>query len=143
MNRVIWFLPAAFLVIVVMLYPAVHTFVLTFYQMNLANSLQAEFSGLDNMVRLGLDSRFHGTLWTTTVFTVLSVSIEFMAGLLLALAVDTWIRGRGAVRTILLIPWTLPTAVIAVLWGWIFNDQYGILNSVLMRSSVPSLRHLR
>jgi multiple sugar transport system permease protein len=54
------------------------------------------------------------------------------------LAADTWIRGRGAVRTILLIPWTLPTAVIAVLWGWIFNDQYGILNSLLMRSGIIS-----
>jgi multiple sugar transport system permease protein len=138
MNRVIWFLPATFLVIVVMLYPAVRTFVLTFYRMNLANSLQAEFAGFDNIFRLALDSRFHETLWTTTLFTTLSVSIEFAAGLLLALAVDTWIRGRGTVRTILLIPWTLPTAVIAVLWGWIFNDQYGILNSLLMRSGLIS-----
>src|SRR5262249_19637767 len=38
--------------------------------------------------------------------------------------------------TILLIPWALPTAVIAVLWAWIFNDQYGILNSVLTRTGV-------
>jgi multiple sugar transport system permease protein len=64
--------------------------------------------------------------------------IEFAAGLILALSVDTFLRARSLVRTILLIPWTLPTAVIAVLWAWIFNDQYGILNNLLLRSGIIS-----
>jgi multiple sugar transport system permease protein len=72
----------------------------------------------------------------TSLFTVTTVGIEFAAGLALALCVDTWTRGRNAIRTILLTPWTLPTAVIAVLWAWIFNDQYGILNALLLRTGI-------
>src|SRR5262249_55486444 len=65
--------------------------------------------------------------------TVASVAAEFLLGLLLALCVDALRVGRNAVRTIFLVPWTLPTAVIAVLWAWIFNDDYGVLNALLLR----------
>jgi trehalose/maltose transport system permease protein len=137
-KKVLWFFPAAALIGTVMLYPALRTFILSFYRMDLGTSFQAEFAGLSNFARLAVDSRFRGGLWTTIVFTTTTVSIEFLAGLGLALCADTWVRGRSAVRTILLIPWTLPTAVIAVLWAWIFNDQYGILNSVLTRAGIVS-----
>jgi len=137
-KRVLWFLPALLLIATVMLYPALRTFILSFYRMDLGTSFQAEFVGLSNFARLAVDSRFRGSLWTTIVFTTTTVSIEFLAGLGLALCADTWVQGRSAVRTILLIPWTLPTAVIAVLWAWIFNDQYGILNSVLTRAGIVS-----
>jgi len=135
-RRLFWFAPAAILIATILLYPAVRTVVLSFYRMDLGTSFQAEFAGLSNFARLALDSRFRASLWMTVSFTVATVSIEFVIGLVLALCADTWVRGRSAVRTILLIPWALPTAVIAVLWSWIFNDQYGILNSVLVRSGV-------
>ena len=135
-GRLIWFVPSASLIGAIMLYPALRTFAVSLYRINASNSFHAEFAGGANFVRLALDSRFRETLWTTALFTVATVSMEFAAGLVLALSADTWIRGRGAVRTILLIPWTLPTAVIAVLWAWIFNDQYGILNSLLMRAGI-------
>src|SRR6267378_6165912 len=135
-KRAAWFIPSAFLIAVVLLYPALRTFVLSFYRMDIGTSFHSQFVGFRNFGRLAVDSRFHLSLWTTIVFTTTTVSIEFAVGLVLALAVDTWVRGKGAVRTILLIPWTLPTAVIAVLWGWIFNDQYGILNNLLIRSGM-------
>jgi trehalose/maltose transport system permease protein len=137
-KRVLWFLPALLLIATVMLYPALRTFILSFYRLDLGTSFQAEFAGLSNFARLAVDSRFRSSLWTTIVFTTTTVSIEFLAGLGLALCADTWVRGRSVVRTILLVPWTLPTAVIAVLWAWIFNDQYGILNSVLTRAGIVS-----
>jgi len=137
-KRILWFLPAAVLIGAVLVYPAFRTFMLSFYRMDLATSFQPEFAGLDNFIRLAHDSRFLGSLWMTLFFTTATVSIEFFAGLCLALCADTWARGRGAVRTILLVPWTLPTAVIAVLWAWIFNDQYGILNSLLTRAGILS-----
>ena len=141
-KKILWFLPAAFLIGTVLLYPAVRTFALSFLRMDLGNSFHAEFVGFGNFVRLVHDSRFRSTLWMTILFTTATVSIEFVAGLLLALSVDQWIRGRTAVRTILLIPWTLPTAVIAVLWGWIFNDQYGIFNHLLARVGIPPIAWL-
>jgi multiple sugar transport system permease protein len=137
-KRIGWFIPAALLVGIVMVYPALRTILLSLYEVSLGNSFNPDFIGFDNYKRLFLDSRFFDTLWTTAVFTALSVALEFGLGLGLALAVDSWVRGRDVVRTLLLIPWTLPTAVIAVLWAWIFNDQYGILNSLLFRAGVIS-----
>jgi multiple sugar transport system permease protein len=135
-KRVAWFIPSAFLIGAVLLYPALRTFALSFYRMDVGTSFRSQFVGLRNFARLAVDSRFRSSLWTTILFTTTTVSIEFALGLVLALAADAWVRGKGAVRTILLIPWTLPTAVIAVLWGWIFNDQYGILNNLLMRAGI-------
>ena len=135
-KKIFWFIPSTFLIGTVLLYPALRTFVLSFYRMDFATSFHTQFAGLANFARLAVDSRFHSSLWTTVLFTATTVSIEFAAGLALAMSVDTWTRARGVVRTILLIPWTLPTAVIAVLWAWIFNDQYGILNSLLLRSGI-------
>jgi multiple sugar transport system permease protein len=137
-KRLFWFVPAAVLIGTVLIYPALRTLLLSFYRVDLGTSFQAEFTGLSNYTRLILDSRFRGSLWTTIFFTFATVSIEFIVGLALALCADTWVRGRSAVRTILLVPWTLPTAVIAVLWAWIFNDQYGILNSLLTRAGLLS-----
>ncbi|PYS39605.1 MAG: sugar ABC transporter permease [Acidobacteria bacterium] len=136
LRKTLWFIPSACLIGAVLIYPALRTFALSFYRTDLGTSFHAQFAGLGNFARLALDSRFASTLATTVLFTATTVSIEFAAGLVLALSADTWVRGRSAVRTILLIPWTLPTAVIAVLWAWIFNDQYGILNSLLMRTGI-------
>ena len=135
-KKVLWLIPSALIIGTVLLYPALRTFALSFYRMDFGTSFHPQFSGLHNFARLTVDSRFRSSLWVTVLFTATTVSIEFAAGLVLALSVDKWTKGRGAVRTIMLIPWTLPTAVIAVLWSWIFNDQYGILDSLLVRSGI-------
>ena len=135
-KKVLWLIPSALIIGAVLLYPALRTFALSFYRMDFGTSFHPQFSGLHNFARLTVDSRFRSSLWVTVLFTATTVSIEFAAGLVLALSVDKWTKGRGAVRTIMLIPWTLPTAVIAVLWSWIFNDQYGILDSLLVRSGI-------
>ena len=133
-NSFLWYLPTLLLLGTVMVYPLLRTFTLSFYRMDATNSFHTDFVGAANLLRLAVDSRFRETLLTTVRFTATSVSIEFVLGLAVALCADTWIRGRSAIRTVLLIPWMLPTAVIAVLWTWIFNDQYGIVNSLLLRT---------
>ncbi|PYS54749.1 MAG: sugar ABC transporter permease [Acidobacteria bacterium] len=132
-SAALWFLPALVLLSIVVLYPVIRTLALSFFHDSLATGFRAEFAGLANFRRLVFDSRFHSSLLTTTFFTVVSVAVEFLFGLLLALSVDALHGWRSLVRTIFLVPWTLPTAIIAVLWSWIFNDQYGVLNAVLMR----------
>ena len=66
-------------------------------------------------------------------FTVLSVLIEVILGIGIALILNRTFRGRSVVRAIALLPWALPTALIALGWTWIFNDQYGIANDILLR----------
>jgi multiple sugar transport system permease protein len=128
-----WFVPASILLLAVFCYPLLRTLALSFVHESLATGFRANFAGLDNFKRILVDSRLLGAFRTTALFTLVSVAVEFLIGLLLALSMESVMRWRGLVRVTLLVPWTLPTAVIAVLWTWIFNDQLGGLNAVLMR----------
>jgi multiple sugar transport system permease protein len=137
-RNVLFFLPAAILIGLVVVYPILRTTLLSLFHLKLATQFRAEFAGFENFVRLLFDSRFHDSLKVTGLFTTVSVALEFGIGLLLALAANVLIHGKGLVRTILLVPWTLPTAIIAVLWTWIFNDQYGVLNALLMKTGITT-----
>jgi multiple sugar transport system permease protein len=131
-----WFAPVAALLLIFVIYPVIRTIGLSFFHKSLATGFASEFAGLANFARAVTDSRFIASLWITFIFTAISVALEFGFGLLLALASESVQKAQGAVRVILLIPWTLPTAVIAVLWAWMLNDQYGGVNAVLLRSGV-------
>jgi multiple sugar transport system permease protein len=134
--EVLFYLPAAALLVLVVVYPIARTTFLSFTRTNMETGFQPEFVGAQNYLRLISDSRFHNALLVTTSFTVISVTLEFALGLLLALGADSFVRGRGLIRAIFLAPWTLPTAVVAVLWAWIFNDQYGVLNALLIKGHI-------
>ncbi len=135
-DSLLWFVPAGALVAAIVAFPLVRTIFLSFVHENFSTGFRAEFAGFNNFVRLLFDSRFRDCLWTTSLFTTLSVGAEFAIGLLLALAANSLRTFRSYSRVILLTPWTLPTAVIAVLWALIFNDQFGVLNAVLLRTGV-------
>jgi multiple sugar transport system permease protein len=134
----LWFFPAVVLVLLVYLYPILRTLLLSFAQFNLETGFEARFAGLDNFLRLLSDSRFAAAVKVTVLFTAASVALEFLLGLLSALAVEAIGKSRRIVRTLILIPWTLPTAIIAALWIWIFNDQYGLINALLLKIGVIS-----
>lgn len=74
------------------------------------------------------------TLW----FTFTSVALELLLGMLLALLMNEKFRGQGLVRTAILIPWAIPTIVSAKMWGWMFHDQYGVVNDLLGKIGLPS-----
>ncbi|MBF2078645.1 MAG: sugar ABC transporter permease [Synechococcales cyanobacterium T60_A2020_003] len=126
-------LPAVLVLVLVFGYPILRSFWLGFFAQNLGTGLEPVFIGLDNYVRIAGDGHFWQTFWNTVRFTVVSVTLELMLGLAIALALNTSFRGRGTVRTIAIIPWALPTALIALAWTWIFNDQYGVANDILLR----------
>jgi multiple sugar transport system permease protein len=80
-----------------------------------------------------IDGHFWQSLANTGVFTVASVTLEFLLGLGIALVLNQSFRGRGALRAIAILPWALPTALMGLVWAWIFNDQYGVWNDILLR----------
>jgi multiple sugar transport system permease protein len=82
------------------------------------------------------DGRFWQSLWNTSIFTLASVFLELILGMAVALVLNQSFRGRGIVRTISLLPWALPTALMGLAWAWIFNDQYGIVNDILLRLGI-------
>ena len=108
---------------------------------DLATPETARFIGLENYLVWAGDA-WYGILadpqwWTavgnTLYFAVVSVSIETVLGLGIALVLNASFRGRGLVRAAVLIPWAIPTIVSAQLWGWMMHDQFGILNDLLLR----------
>lgn len=105
----------------------------------------SEWVGFDNYlerrVRDNGEVRWRGVLadpdwwnavWNTVRFSFISVALETTLGLLVALVLNAEFKGRGFVRAAILIPWAIPTIVSARMWGWMLNDQYGIINTMLL-----------
>jgi multiple sugar transport system permease protein len=125
--------PALLLLLLVYAYPIARSIWLSLFTQNLGTELQPLFTGLSNYQRMLVDGRFWQSIANTTVFTILSVLLELGLGLAIALVLNQSFRGRGIIRTIALLPWALPTALIATAWIWIFNDQFGVWNDLLLR----------
>jgi multiple sugar transport system permease protein len=126
-------IPALLVLGLVFLYPIARALIFSFFTQNLGTQLQPIFSGLTNYMRMVGDGRFWQSLSNTTVFTVASVVLELVLGMAIALVLNQSFRGRGIVRTVAILPWALPTAIMGLAWAWIFNDQYGVVNDLLMR----------
>jgi multiple sugar transport system permease protein len=126
-------LPALIMLLLVFAYPILRAFWLSLFTQNLGTQLKLVFSGLDNYGRMIGDGRFWQSMWNTTVFTSASVLLELIIGMGVALVLNQSFRGRGIVRTISLLPWALPTALMGLVWAWVFNDQYGVVNDILRR----------
>ncbi|MGI0491468.1 carbohydrate ABC transporter permease [Alkalinema pantanalense CENA528] len=137
-RRIGWLLiaPALLLLTLVFAYPILRAIGQSFFTQNLGTALQPQFSGLANYARMAADSRFWQSLTNSAGFTIVSVAIELILGMGIALVLNQSFRGRGIVRTIAILPWALPTALIALAWTWIFNDQFGIVNDLLLRIGI-------
>jgi multiple sugar transport system permease protein len=125
--------PALTLLAGVFIYPIGRALWQSLFTRNLGTNLTPIFAGFGNYQRLASDGRFWQSLTHSITFTLISVVIELTIGMIIALVLNQSFQGRGLVRTIALLPWALPTALIAIGWTWIFNDQYGLANDLLLR----------
>ncbi len=128
--------PALLLLLLIYGYPILRSFWLSLFTKNLGTQLEPIFSGLDNYDRMIGDGRFWQSLWNTAIFTSSSVVLELVLGMAIALILHQTFLGRSLVRTVALLPWALPTALIGLAWAWIFNDQFGVWNDILMRLGI-------
>ena len=78
------------------------------------------------------DPSWWNAVWNTVRFSVISVLLETFLGLMVALVLNAEFKGRGIVRAAILIPWAIPTIVSAKMWAWMLNDQYGVINDILV-----------
>ncbi|QHN49591.1 ABC transporter permease subunit [Geobacillus stearothermophilus] len=89
--------------------------------------IEPNFVGLKHYKDSFSDMRLWKALWNTTFFTVVSVAIELVLGLGIALLINKAFFGRGLVRATILIPWAIPTAVSALMWKFLYDGQNGIV----------------
>jgi multiple sugar transport system permease protein len=121
--------PAILLMALVALFPVVYAFVLSLQAYT--RRQRQGFAGLDNYVQALTDERFWSSLVFTFLFTVTSVSAEFVIGLGFALLMNQAFRGRGLTRAAILVPWVIPTVIAAQMWFFMFNVTPGFINTVL------------
>ncbi|NOV17579.1 sugar ABC transporter permease [Ensifer adhaerens] len=126
-------------------WPLLRTIYFSFTNASLTNLEGAEFVGFKNYLSwitlksgrtvyngLLADPAWWNAVWTTLKFSAISVTIETVLGLVVALVLNAHFPGRGLVRAAILIPWAIPTIVSAKMWAWMLNDQFGILNDLLL-----------
>ena len=99
----------------------------TFYQI----LDQPRWIGLDNYQNLFRDQRFLRGLYNSTYYAVFAVPLGAIVGILLALLLNTNVRGRSIFRTLFYLPSITPVAASAILWLWMFNPRAGLINDVL------------
>jgi multiple sugar transport system permease protein len=131
-------LPASLLLALVTLLPMLRVVELSLCRVELHHGIVIHWAGLGQFVRLWRDGRWWTALANTVVFTASSVVLELLLGVAIALLLHRRFRGRGVVRALVMLPWALPTAVMALAWAWIFNDSFGVLNDLLGRLGVLS-----
>jgi multiple sugar transport system permease protein/N,N'-diacetylchitobiose transport system permease protein len=124
-------LPAAVVVFGVVIWPVARTLVVSLYDVDSAMPGSYPFVGLDNYVRVFQDDRFYTVLGHTMYFTLVSTFLELALGIAVALLLNAPLRARWLWRSIVVLPWALPTIVNGALWRWIYNGQYGALNGLL------------
>ncbi|HYQ92721.1 MAG TPA: sugar ABC transporter permease [Candidatus Competibacteraceae bacterium] len=121
-------------------WPLLRTLWFSFTNAELMDNANYRYIGFENYLA-HVEGRWYGVLadpgwwgavWNTVYFALLSVALETLLGMVIALVLNSAFRGRGLVRTAILIPWAIPTIVSAKIWSWMLNDQYGILNQILL-----------
>jgi trehalose/maltose transport system permease protein len=142
----LFLLPMIVVLALVAGWPLLRTIYFSFTDATLSNLSRYSFVGFDNFLeyydgeRYGLlvDADWWLAVWNTIWFTLVSVALETVLGLVVALTLNASFPGRGFLRAAILIPWAIPTIVSAKMWGWMLHDQFGVLNSILIDLGILS-----
>jgi len=124
-------LPAAAVIGAVILYPVLATFWLSLRDYSLIYPWRSRFIGLGNYVDFFKDPNFWAAIGRTAYFTFVSVGIELVLGIGVAILLNMKLPGWKVLRTLLIVPWAVPTIVNGVMWKWIYNAEFGALNGLL------------
>ncbi|MDB5045348.1 MAG: transporter permease [Deinococcus sp.] len=141
-QQALWLLlPTLIAIALVAGYPLYRTIFFSLFDANLTTPDQRTFLGIGNFwfttaegVQLGFlqDPKWWEAVKNTMLFTVVSVFLETVFGMIIALVVNTAFPGRAFLRTAMLVPWAIPTVVSAQMWGYMYNDSFGLIGRGLL-----------
>ncbi|EFC97990.1 ABC transporter, permease protein [Hungatella hathewayi DSM 13479] len=118
-------------------YPLLSSIYYSFTSYSVLNS--GNFVGLENYRELIKDNLFWKSIWNTLYFTVLSVPVNIILGIIIALLLNSKIRFIGLYRTVFFIPTLVPVVATATVWRWLLDSNYGIINSLLNKVGLASI----
>lgn len=125
--------PALAVVLTVVFVPVVNAILMSFRSYDLTRPSRNGFVGLANYAAVLADPLFWGALAKTLLWVGFGVGFQFVFGFALALLLNRSFPGRGIVRSLSLIPWVTPGVLIGLMWRWIFDGNYGVLNDLLLK----------
>jgi multiple sugar transport system permease protein len=130
----LYLLPVAVVLGGTVLFPILKAMHMSLYNHVLIRPQDYRYVGLGNYLRLLHDEVFWLSLWNSFYWVFGSVSFQFLGGFAAALLLHQSFHGRALVRTITLLPWIIPGVVVALIWEFIYQPNYGLLNDVLSRA---------
>jgi multiple sugar transport system permease protein/N,N'-diacetylchitobiose transport system permease protein len=127
-------IPSLVVVFGIIIYPLLKTLYTSFYDVNSVFPGSYPFIGLRNYSTIFHSAEFWSALRRTAYFTIVSTFLEVILGVMLGILLNQKFKGRWFLRSIVILPWALPTVVNGAMWRWIFNAEYGALNALLTQT---------
>src|SRR5919198_4018510 len=129
--------PSMVLIALVAAYPIGYAIWLSLHEYSVIHPGLSRWVGADNYINAFKDAEFRSAIKNTFIFTFGSVSLELVIGMGMALAMHNAFRGRGLLRTVVLVPWAILTVVTAIAWQTIFEPDLGFANTLLRALHLP------
>ncbi len=131
-------LPALSIVALLVIYPTIAGIIMSFKNYTIYTFWNPHFVGFKNYVAIFADPDFYQALWNTVVWIVGSVTLQFVLGFILALFMWQPFKGRGIYAAFVFYPWALSGFAIGLLWSWLMNGTYGVINDILLKLHIIS-----
>ena len=132
-----WFLlPAIFITCAVVLLPVAQTAWLSMQNYLLYDPSSAVFVGFGNFIAIMQDEVFWISLWNSLIWIIGVVGLQFLLGLGAALLLNQSFWWRGLARSLIIIPWALPSVIIGLMWTWMYDFNLGVINDILIRLGI-------
>jgi multiple sugar transport system permease protein len=122
--------PSMLLIALVAAYPIIYGIWLSLHEYSVRVAGLSRWAGLSNYTTALSNSEFWSAFFTTIIFTAVSVTLEFLIGLAMAMAMHAAFKGQGLLRTVILIPWAILTVVTGFMWRSIFESPQGLVNTI-------------
>jgi len=126
-------LPAALIVVAVVLYPFIYNFIISLSNMSMRNFHDWNIIGFGQYAKVFGEKLFYSVFAKTVIWTVVNVFFHVTLGVMLAMLLNRTLPGKGIFRTLLIIPWAMPQYIAALTWRGMFNYQYGAINLIITR----------
>jgi multiple sugar transport system permease protein len=130
-------IPALLPVVILSVIPLTRGIYLAFTDARAGLDVQTNFIGLDNFRELLNDDLFVNSFKVGLIWSVSVTAIQFVLALGLALLLSQPLRGRWLARSLALVPWAMPSVIVAIMWKLFFQPQAGVLNELLRRGHLP------
>ncbi|MBW1963213.1 MAG: sugar ABC transporter permease [Deltaproteobacteria bacterium] len=124
-------LPSILLILALLVYPVAYGVWLSFFKKH-SFFPEQRFVGLANYIYLLKNPEFWMSVWYGTVYSVSTICLQVIVGVIAALIVNESFKGRNFVRGVILFPYVIPAVVAIILWKWLLNNQFGLVNYILV-----------